>query len=109
MATELTRVSVKTEEDVLKLHELCMLLGRWAGLPVSERIRFSAGIATHSNPYNSEVIQVCFSIEEKNYQSCLIAEIQNHSRNIHKRILQPITEIPASPVADILQDSIDTE
>ena len=65
MATELTRVSVKTEEDLLKLHELCMLLGRWAGLPVPERIRFSAGIATHSNPYNSEVIQVCFSIEEK--------------------------------------------
>lgn len=110
MATELTRVSVKTEEDVLKLHELCMLLGRWAGLPVSERIRFSAGIATHSNPYNSEVIQVGFSIKEKDNQTCLVVEIQNHSRNIHKRILQPVTEVPAASVADILLDSnIDTE
>lgn len=105
MATELTRISVKTEEDVLKLHELCMQLGRWVGLPVPERIRFSAGIATHSNPYNSEVIQVCFSIEEKDKQTCLITEIQNHSRNIFKRILQPVSDSPVSSVADILQDS----
>jgi hypothetical protein len=110
MATELTRVSVKTEEDILKLHELCMLLGRWAGLPVPELIRFSAGVATHSNPYNSEAIQVGFSLEERNNQTCLLVEIQNHSRNIQKRILQPIIEIPASPVPGILDDSIkDTE
>src|SRR5690348_12870608 len=106
MATELTRVSVKREDDILKLHELCMLLGRWAGLPVPERIRFSAGISTHSNPCSNEVIEVCFSIEEKNNKTYLVAEIQNHSRNVNDRILHPINEIPESPVPDILEDSI---
>lgn len=106
MATELTRVTLRTEEDLLRLHELSMLLGRWAGLPVPERIRFSAGIATHSNPYNCEVIQVCFSLEEKDNQACLVTEIQNHSRNIKKRILQPISEVPVSSVTDILRDNM---
>jgi hypothetical protein len=87
MATELTRFSVKTEEAILQLHELCMDLGLWAGLPVPDRIRFAAGIATYSNPFNSEVIQVCFSIKEKDNQSCLLAKIQNHSRNIETRIV----------------------
>lgn len=105
MATELTRVSVKSDEDVLKLHELCMLLGRWAGLRVPDRIRFSAGIANQSNPNNSEVIQVCFSIEEKDNQTCLVTEIQNHSRNIHERILQPVDDIQVSTVVDILNDN----
>jgi hypothetical protein len=86
MVTELTRFSVKTEEDILHLHKLCMDPGVWAGLPVPDSIRFAAGIATHSNPFNSEVIQVCFSIDEKENQSCLLAKIQNHSRNIETRI-----------------------
>ena len=86
-----------------------MLLGRWAGLPVPERIRFSAGIATHSNPFNSDVIQVCFSIEEKDNQTCLVAEIQNHSRNIHQHISQRISETPVSPIPDFHQDTRETE
>jgi len=84
-----------------------MLLGRWAGLPVPEQIRFSAGIAGHLNPYNSEVIQVSFSIEQIDNQTCLIGEIQNHSRNINQRIIQSVTEMPSSSIADILQESND--
>src|SRR5688572_15892788 len=97
MATELTRFTVKTEEDLLKLHELYMQLGSWAGLPVPERIRFAADAATHSNPCNSEVIQVGFSLEEKNNRTCLSAEIQNHSRNTNKLILQPLDETNLPP------------
>ena len=108
MVTELTGLSVKTEEDILQLHKLCMDLGLWAGLPVSERIRFAAGIATHSNPYNSELIQVCFSIEEKNDQACLIVKIQNHSRNIQERIVQPIPGLPDSLFEDFLYDNVVT-
>jgi signal transduction histidine kinase len=108
MATELTRFSVKKEEDILPLHELCMKLGLWAGLPVPDSIRFAAGIATHSNPFNSEVIQVCFSMEEKDNQSCLIAKIQNHSRNIQNRIVQPVPSIPISTFDHIIPDNVAT-
>ena len=108
MVTELTGLSVKTEEDILQLHKLCMDLGLWAGLPVLERIRFAAGIATHSNPYDSELIQVCFSLDEKDDQACLIVKIQNHSRNIQERIVQPIPGVPASLYQEFLHDNVVT-
>jgi signal transduction histidine kinase len=104
MATVLTRITVKTEEDLLRLHELCMKLGSWAGLPVPERIRFAAGIATQVNPCNNEVIQVGFSMEEKDNRTCLSAEIQNQTRKTEKRILQSLGETQLPPVIDIVQD-----
>lgn len=104
MATELTRFTVKTEEEILRLHDLCMQLGSWAGLPVPERIRFAAEIATHSYPHDSEVIQVCFSIEEKKDQTSLVTEIQNHSRKTQKSILQPLNPSKLPPVTEIVAD-----
>jgi two-component system CheB/CheR fusion protein len=105
MATQLTRFTVKTEEEILRLHELCMQLGSWAGLPVPERIRFAAEIATHSYPRHSGVIQVCFSIEEKKGQTSLVTEIQNHSRKTQKRFLQPLDPSKLPPVTEIVADT----
>jgi signal transduction histidine kinase len=104
MGTELTRFTVKTEEDLLKLHELCMQLGSWAGLPVPERIRFAASIATLGNPCNNEVIQIGFSLEEIDNRTCLSLEIQNQTRKTEKRILQPLSEIQLPPLTDIVED-----
>jgi hypothetical protein len=102
MVTELTRFTVKTEDDLLRLHEPGRQPGSWAGLIVTERIRFDAGIATQVNPCNNEVIQVGFSFEEKDNRTCLSVEIQNQTRKTEMRIPQPVNETHLLSLTDIV-------
>jgi signal transduction histidine kinase len=108
MATELTCVTVTAVDDILRLHELSMEIGQWAGLPIPERIQFAANIAANSSPFPGETIQVCFSIEETENDYSIQAEIQNHSRNNKKQIrhavscrnLPPFTDLTIGKKAD---------
>jgi signal transduction histidine kinase len=105
MAT-IRQTRINTEEDILKAHELAMQIGRWAGVSVTQQIRFAAAISENSLADNNEVIQLTFIIDEKENGQCILkATLHNESRDTRKEILQLIPGKSLPP----FRDSMDPE
>jgi len=74
MATRLTQISIRTEEDLLRVHELALQIAEWAGLPVRDRLRFAAGVAAHCFELTG-TNQLAFCIDSRNGRFILTADI----------------------------------
>lgn len=98
MTITLSQTPVKTEPDIIRVHELALETARWAGLSSIEQVRFAAAVAENC-PVNGTVNNpVLFSItEEKDGKIFLRAEI-NISGIIAEKQLAPGTSINDLPL-----------
>lgn len=90
MGIELPQLQIKDESDILYLHDTTTQIGAWAGLSISERIRFAATVAENSQGSNNERIEVSFHIIEKDHWFFLQALMKNQNSQVEREALQKI-------------------
>jgi signal transduction histidine kinase len=97
MTSELPQFRIKDEPDIIYLHETALHIGAWAGLSITERIRFAANVVENSLSANSEPIEVSFVVTMKDNRCYLRASMNNPTRQVEREIAQRISSIPVSP------------
>lgn len=87
MLTELTQLEVKSDSDILRLHQLSIQVAGWAGLSVAEQICFAVNVSNNSFNLTHEGDLVIFSIgEKKTGHSYLRAEMRDKLYTIEKEL-----------------------
>jgi signal transduction histidine kinase len=94
MASELPQFRIKDEPEIIYLHETALQIGAWAGLSITERIRFAANVAENSLGNNHEPIEVNFEVITKDNGYFLQASMNNPARSVERHISQQIKSGP---------------